>query len=379
MAIDFSGVQTTDNYSSVFVPKLQEGQKGVACWLDPAVITYTGTPYTGAYRVNSGSGGSVERYNGSSWAAQAIQGITYNGGTPQIGGSNILKASDATEAATGSKLVMRTAAGYVNVAYLNQSSPDGENPSIAQVFVQSGADGYLRKATIAWLAAYVANQNVVSSGGWNFSSNGGVGIASQGGKLTAYGAAGAAGVMSFWRDGVAAVNFGLDTDNVVRLGGWTDGLNNYRWQSNPAGDFFVKGVIYPSNQATNYLRSCTSSYGSLEMVGSNTGYVGLSFNTSAANTVASMFDASGNGGDYDYATGWHFYWNRGLACLAIGGASAVSGYKLAVNGHAYVAGQLAATGLLYGNNSGKGFGAITITTSTSAPTGGSDGDFHMIY
>jgi hypothetical protein len=378
MAIDFSGVQTTDNYSSVFVPKLQEGQKGVACWLDPAVITYTGTPYTGAYRVNSGSGGSVERYNGSSWAAQAIQGITYNGGTPQIGGSNILKASDAAEAATASKLVMRTSGGYVNAAYFNQSSADGENPAISQVFVQTGADGFLRKASIAYFATSIGAQGVAVSAGWNFGSVGGVGSNVQAGYLAAHSTGGAAATMSFHRSGNYAVNFGLDTDNVVRLGGWSDGTNTYRWQSNAAGNFYIRGVLYPSNGG-NYLSGVSASYGSLEMVGMNSAYTGVSFNTSASGSVTGMFDASGNGGDWDQTTGWHFYWNRGNACLAIGGATTLAGYKMHVNGHAYVAGQLAASGPLYGNNGAKGFGAITITTSTSAPTGGADGDFHMIY
>lgn len=37
------------------------------------------------------------------------------------------------------------------------------------------------------------------------------------------------------------------------------------------------------------------------------------------------------------------------------------------------------TGMLRGNSGSKGFGAITTTTSTSTPTGGSSGDFHLIY
>ena len=37
------------------------------------------------------------------------------------------------------------------------------------------------------------------------------------------------------------------------------------------------------------------------------------------------------------------------------------------------------TGTVKGNSGTKGLGAITITAATAAPTGGNDGDIHMIY
>jgi hypothetical protein len=42
-------------------------------------------------------------------------------------------------------------------------------------------------------------------------------------------------------------------------------------------------------------------------------------------------------------------------------------------------GNVKASGLLFGNNGTKGYGAITTTTSTSTPTGGSSGDHYYIY
>ena len=36
--------------------------------------------------------------------------------------------------------------------------------------------------------------------------------------------------MSFHRPGAYAVNMGLDTDNVFRIGGWSDGASTYRFQ-----------------------------------------------------------------------------------------------------------------------------------------------------
>lgn len=49
--------------------------------------------------------------------------------------------------------------------------------------------------------------------------------------------AGAAGY-SLHRAGAYAINFGLDTDNWVRLGGWSDGAGVVRWSVGPGGDGF---------------------------------------------------------------------------------------------------------------------------------------------
>lgn len=50
-------------------------------------------------------------------------------------------------------------------------------------------------------------------------------------------------VMSFHRPGVHAVNFGLDTDNVIRLGGWSDGAGTYRFTSDTSGNFWTRGGV----------------------------------------------------------------------------------------------------------------------------------------
>jgi len=53
--------------------------------------------------------------------------------------------------------------------------------------------------------------------------------------------------MSFHKAGFA-INMGLDTDNVFRLGGWTQGLNTYRWVSDTAGNFTALGNITAGGQ-----------------------------------------------------------------------------------------------------------------------------------
>jgi len=50
-------------------------------------------------------------------------------------------------------------------------------------------------------------------------------------------------IMSFHRSGSYAINMGLDTDNVFRLGGWSNGANTYRFQSDTSGNFTAQGNV----------------------------------------------------------------------------------------------------------------------------------------
>ena len=47
--------------------------------------------------------------------------------------------------------------------------------------------------------------------------------------------------MSFHRGGHYAVNFGLDDDNVMRIGGWSAGAN--RWQLDMSGNMTAAGDV----------------------------------------------------------------------------------------------------------------------------------------
>jgi hypothetical protein len=51
-------------------------------------------------------------------------------------------------------------------------------------------------------------------------------------------------IMTFHRAGAYAINMGLETDNVFRLGGWSDTGPTYRFQVNAAGNFQVRKSIH---------------------------------------------------------------------------------------------------------------------------------------
>jgi hypothetical protein len=58
--------------------------------------------------------------------------------------------------------------------------------------------------------------------------------------------------------------------------------------------------------------------------------------------VGGMFDGSGNGGDYNSSSGWHYYYHRGNACLGISGSATSSSYGAYVTGALYATGNITA-------------------------------------
>ena len=59
--------------------------------------------------------------------------------------------------------------------------------------------------------------------------------------LQAFSDNGSGAIMSFHRGGYYAVNFGLDSDNVMRIGGWSASAN--RWQLDMSGNMTVAGNV----------------------------------------------------------------------------------------------------------------------------------------
>ena len=73
----------------------------------------------------------------------------------------------------------------------------------------------------------------------NFAASQNTAFAGQAGNLTAYGATGA--TMSFHRPGAYAINMGLDSDNVFRIGGWSAAAN--RLQLDMSGNLTMAGNV----------------------------------------------------------------------------------------------------------------------------------------
>lgn len=126
------------------------------------------------------------------------------------------------------------------------------------------------------------------------------------------------------------------TRTAIGDGIWTAGhvtLNNGNVYVNTNGNAFVVS-------SGAYIRNSSGSYGSLEVVGTTGGYAGLFLGS--ASTYAPMYDTSGNGGAYNTAGEWHYYWNNSDNCLGIGGSTTSSSYKCYVSGALYASGDITA-------------------------------------
>jgi hypothetical protein len=95
----------------------------------------------------------------------------------------------------------------------------------------------------------------------------GVGYSSIGGPQV-MGTTTNAAQLSFHRAGSYAVNMGLDTDNVFKIGGWSDGANTYRFQVNSSGVATVTATSARyADLAENYTSDQQYDYGIVLMIG----------------------------------------------------------------------------------------------------------------
>ena len=127
------------------------------------------------------------------------------------------------------------------------------------LMMNEGEFGFHRQA-VGWVARFTSGRfygtsddtvSIASAvgGGYTWTginyfqtNNGGQAVNnSNSAKLQAYSSGGNSAFMSFHRGGYYAVNFGLDDDNVMRIGGWSAGAN--RWQLDMSGNMTVAGDV----------------------------------------------------------------------------------------------------------------------------------------
>jgi hypothetical protein len=153
---------------------------------------------------------------------------------------------------------VRDGNGYLNLGWINTTS-GATTGTINKIY--ASYDDYLRYITPATFRSQVtdgyylgasskaADSNLldgIDSGSFarvdatsNFVSSYNTGYGAQAGTLTAYGATGA--TMSFHRPGYYAINMGLDSDNVFRIGGWSAASN--RLQMDMSGNLTMAGNV----------------------------------------------------------------------------------------------------------------------------------------
>jgi hypothetical protein len=159
------------------------------------------------------------------------------------------------------RVVVADAGGYIANNYFN-STDNVQSSGVAYVMVKQIGDNYLRSGTAAAIATFISGQSMNISGSstscsgnaatatlaantssissatggsytWTstnyFQSN----LGSTSGSLSSpplqvYATGGNSAFFSFHRGGSYAVNMGLDSDNVLRIGGWSAPANLFQ-------------------------------------------------------------------------------------------------------------------------------------------------------
>lgn len=219
MSFDPSKPVKTDNYDTGFLTTLRANILAAAMWLDTATAGTVTGPVAGMKRFNATTK-LFEQHDGSVWAELVVgyvknvapttygtlrlsgatggwQGLQFTGGAKtwnimvnatdgsggfynltdglwiwNFDGSGALAAGTVPWARvtgvpaitgltadanpTANTVARRDASGYLWAAYFNQGSGNNENPTVSQVMVTNGSDGYLRKASLAHLGNSIA-------------------------------------------------------------------------------------------------------------------------------------------------------------------------------------------------------------------------------
>ncbi len=194
-----------------------------------------------------------------------------------------------------------------------------------------------------------------------------------------------AAAMSFHRTGNYAINMGLDTDNVFKIGGWSAGI--IMLSLNGSGNLTVPGVVTGSSFAGN-ATSATSATSATFLNSSNyiqrtgsSGNLNTDFNNTPAGTVRHQGDDGGLANSPG-GTWWVYEHMRHSNPSSSWGVQVAWGWEDNANRLATrnVQGGGFAGWVYYINNTNyQTYGLRKTTFGTAAPSGGVDGDVYIQY
>ena len=224
-----------------------------------AASSYTanGTRFVGS------SGTTVTYYTPAQVTAMTIADIASSSTTTINGVLNAAGTLITTTLNSGSTVgIPGTLSGQWSLGSL--SSFDASAGTLKSSNLTTGSSANAGTFTGLW----TFSQNLVASGSLNvagtitstasqsgtFYGSGSVGGSSGVGPyvFTPQGS-GTGAIMAFHRGGVYAINMGLDTDNVFRIGGWSDGASVYRLQLDSSGNLTTGGRHYVGSVQTTVI------------------------------------------------------------------------------------------------------------------------------
>ena len=177
--------------------------------------------------------------------ARTIAGVSFNGS------ANISLNNNAIT--NGAGYTTNTGNGTVTSVATGSGLTGGTITTTGTLSVDSTVLRTTASQTITGANYFNANRNTTSSSP----------------PLQVYGTNSGA-IMAFHRGGYFAVNFGLDSDNVMRIGGWSAAQN--LWQLDMNGHNTVSGssrapIFYDSNDTSYFLNPSTSGGNALKTIG----------------------------------------------------------------------------------------------------------------
>lgn len=156
--------------------------------------------------------------------------------------------------------------------------------------------------------------------------------------------------------------------------------------SNGVTGEFVGNLTGNADTATSATTATTASAANSLSAGATANSI---VNSAWYRTVGNFgwYNETHGGGIHMSDASWVRVYN-GKGLFTTGLSRADSGFQVGFEGANFgvssagvvtASGYIKSSAQLYGNGGTKGFGKITVTSSTAAPTGGNDGDFHFIY
>jgi hypothetical protein len=295
----------------------------------------------GAYIVMSGTlsaGGHRQWTMGIAGYDPAVFSIGYNDNMAGNGHYGTGDGWSGTDAHHG-RLIVDTAGNTKirGMLYVNGTSG---GMTVGSAVIHAGNIGSQTVGNTNSISNALGNTHTWTGAQNNFLGNGNTASTNNVG-LVVYSTGGNGAQMSFHRSGAYAVNMGLDSDNVFRIGGWSAAAN--RLQLDMSGNLTVVNV-----NATNYYMSGNTAKYITNFAGSHTAiYIGGSQNAYSGFTVDGgmrvMVHTSGVGapcGFYHEGQGWSalFYVN-GTSALFYAAAEKIITQSYGV----YVTGEIRAS------------------------------------
>lgn len=105
-----------------------------------------------------------------SWRVLAFTDSNITGNAASATNADKLDGYHGSSSQTANTYVLRNSNGYIYTNYIHSNTSNSENPSISQVIVTNGSDGFYRKASLEHLKSTVKNKLFTSASDWIRSS-----------------------------------------------------------------------------------------------------------------------------------------------------------------------------------------------------------------